>query len=78
MNSPALRLVAGFEDGRVEHWECLDWSKRTDPRMIGARQGESSAGSGGWRNLWTQKVHNEAGTSSHLRNCLPNWADLCA
>jgi hypothetical protein len=61
---PVLRLVAAFEDGRVEHWECQEWSKRTDPRMAGTRQGEFSAVSGGWRNLWTQKVHNEAGTSS--------------
>ncbi|KAJ9097568.1 hypothetical protein QFC20_006143 [Naganishia adeliensis] len=56
--SPVLRLVAAFEDGRVEHWECRDWSKRTDPRMRGAS--ESSTELSGWHNLWTQKGHNEA------------------
>lgn len=59
--SPVLRLVAAFEDGRVEHWECRDWSKRTDPRMRGAS--ESSTELSGWHNLWTQKGHNEASTS---------------
>lgn len=55
---PMLRLVAAFEDGRLEQWECANWSKRTDPRM--RIVADSSSRSGGWRNLWTQKGHNEA------------------
>ncbi|KAJ9095247.1 hypothetical protein QFC21_005613 [Naganishia friedmannii] len=56
---PALRLVAAYEDGRVEQWECKDWQKRSDPRLR-ASNNPAKAGGGGWQTLWTQKGHNEA------------------
>lgn len=57
----ALRLVAAYEDGRVEQWECKEWQTRTDPRLRGSSH--AAASGGGWQNLCTQKGHNEASES---------------
>ena len=54
-----LRAILGFEDGRVEAWECRDWAVASDARMGRAQQG-------GWECRWREKGHNEASKSAAL------------
>ena len=50
-----LTLVAGFEDGRLEVWQCRrspGWESHWDARM--------SDGPALWEKAWDAKGHNEA------------------
>ena len=52
-----LVLVMGFEDGRVEVWDCstqdTDWRRAWDGRV--------TEGPRVWERVWEGKGHNEAG-----------------
>lgn len=72
------RLAMGFEDGRVELWECSpgerarigeeggDVVRQWWEQPSDARDPTCSAEDRRWWRIWEQKGHNEAGQSRSL------------